>query len=55
MKVLGAFILLALVSITGAAGQTAAPVARTADGQPDIQGYWTEAPGGAEAVNIETA
>jgi ABC-type enterobactin transport system permease subunit len=26
----------------GAAGQTTAPVARTPDGQPDIQGYWTE-------------
>jgi hypothetical protein len=28
---------------------------RTADGQPDIQGFWTEEPGGPEAVNIETA
>ena len=28
---------------------------RTADGQPDIQGFWTEQPGGPEAVNIETA
>jgi hypothetical protein len=54
MKVLGAFILLAVVTTTGAAGQTAAPVARTPDGQPDIQGYWTEAPGGPEAVNVET-
>jgi len=29
--------------------------ARTPDGQPDIQGFWTEEAGGAEAVNIETA
>jgi len=28
---------------------------RVADGQPDIQGFWTEEPGGPEAVNIETA
>ena len=28
---------------------------RTADGQPDIQGFWTEEAGGPEAVNIETA
>jgi hypothetical protein len=28
---------------------------RTADGQPDIQGFWTEEPGGPEAVNVETA
>src|SRR6476469_10794792 len=55
MKVLGAFILLAIVTITGAAGQTAAPVSRTADGPPDIQGYWTEEAGGPEAVNVETA
>lgn len=29
--------------------------ARTPDGQPDIQGFWTEEAGGADAVNIETA
>jgi hypothetical protein len=29
--------------------------ARTPDGQPDIQGFWTEEPGTNEAVNIETA
>ena len=29
--------------------------ARTPDGQPDIQGFWTEEPGTREAVNIETA
>jgi hypothetical protein len=28
---------------------------RTAEGQPDIQGFWTEEAGGPEAVNIETA
>jgi hypothetical protein len=28
---------------------------RTADGQPDIQGFWTEEAGGPEAVNVETA
>jgi hypothetical protein len=28
---------------------------RISDGQPDIQGFWTEEPGGPEAVNIETA
>jgi hypothetical protein len=28
---------------------------RTSDGQPDIQGFWTEEPGGPEAVNVETA
>ena len=38
----------------GAAGQTTAPVARTPDGQPDIPGYWTDAPGGPDAVNVET-
>jgi hypothetical protein len=27
---------------------------RTPDGQPDIQGFWDEAPGGANAVNVET-
>jgi hypothetical protein len=27
---------------------------RTADGQPDIQGFWREAPGGANGTNIET-
>lgn len=25
------------------------------DGQPDIQGFWSEEPGGPEAVNVETA
>ena len=41
-------------------GQTAAAAAkpwqppRTPDGQPDIQGYWTEEAGGPEAVNVET-
>ncbi len=29
--------------------------ARTPDGQPDIQGFWTEEAGTREAVNIETA
>jgi hypothetical protein len=28
---------------------------RTPDGQPDIQGFWTEEAGGPEAVNVETA
>ena len=28
---------------------------RTTDGQPDIQGFWTEEVGGPEAVNVETA
>lgn len=46
----GVFLYLA----AAAAAQTA-PVPRTADGQPDIQGYWTEEPGGPEAVNVETA
>ena len=27
---------------------------RTPDGQPDIQGFWSEEPGGADAVNVET-
>jgi len=27
---------------------------RLSDGQPDIQGFWTEQPGGPEAVNVET-
>jgi len=53
MKGLAAFVLLAVFTITGAAAQTAAPVARTPDGQPDIQGYWTEQAGGPEAVNVE--
>jgi hypothetical protein len=53
MKVLAACVLLAILTITGAAAQTAAPVARTPDGQPDIQGYWTEEPGGPDAVNVE--
>jgi hypothetical protein len=42
MKVLAASVLLAIGTITGAAAQAVAPVARTPDGQPDIQGYWTE-------------
>jgi hypothetical protein len=42
MKGLAAFVLLAVFTITGAAAQTAAPVARTPDGQPDIEGYWSE-------------
>src|SRR5690349_8387731 len=42
-----------LLLAPGAAAQTAAPVSRTADGQPDIQGFWTEAPGGPDAVNVE--
>ena len=47
---------LSLGFTTGAfAQQRTAPVARTPDGQPDIQGYWTEEPGGPEAVNVETA
>src|SRR5258706_6023216 len=47
---------MSLCSTTGAfAQQRTAPVARTPDGQPDIQGFWTEAPGGPEAVNVETA
>jgi hypothetical protein len=29
--------------------------ARTADGQPDIQGFWTEEQGGADGTNIETS
>ena len=37
------------------AQQRPAPVSRTPDGQPDIQGYWTEETGGPEAVNVETA
>jgi len=55
MKTVAAFALLAVVTITGAAAQTPAPVSRTPDGQPDIQGYWTEETGGPEAVNVETA
>jgi hypothetical protein len=55
MKTVAAFALLAVVTITGAAAQTAAPVSPTPDGQPDIQGYWTEETGGPEAVNVETA
>ncbi len=47
---------MSLCFTTGAfAQQRTAPVARTPDEQPDIQGYWTEAPGGPEAVNVETA
>ena len=53
MKILAASVLLALGTITGAAAQTAAPVARTPDGQLDIQGYWTEEAGGPDAVNVE--
>jgi hypothetical protein len=55
MKILAASVLLAIVTTTGAAAQTAAPGSRTPDGQPDIQGYWTEEAGGPEAVNVETA
>jgi hypothetical protein len=55
MKILPASVLLAIVTTTGAAAQTAAPVSRTPDGQPNIQGYWTEEAGGPEAVNVETA
>jgi hypothetical protein len=38
------------------AGQGKAPFTplRLSDGQPDIQGFWTEEPGGPEAVNVET-
>jgi hypothetical protein len=47
---------MSLSFVTGAfAQQREAPVARTPDGQPDIQGYWTEEQGGPEAVNVETA
>jgi hypothetical protein len=53
MKILAPSVLLALGTITGAAAQTAAPVARTPDGQLDIQGYWTEEAGGPDAVNVE--
>src|SRR4029450_10596739 len=53
MKVLAASVLLALATINGATAQTAAPVARTPGSQPDLQGYWTEEPGGPEAVNVE--
>ena len=53
MKVLAASVLLAIGTITGAAAQAVAPVARTPDGQPDIQGYWTEEAGGPDAVNVE--
>jgi len=53
MKALAGSVLLVLGTITGAAAQTAAPVARTPDGQPDIQGYWTEEAGGPDAVNVE--
>ena len=37
-----------------AAAVAQTPLPRTPDGQPDIQGYWTEAPGGPDAVNVET-
>lgn len=40
--------------LTCAAFAQAPPLPRTPDGQPDIQGYWTEAPGGPDAVNVET-
>jgi len=53
MKVLAASVLLAIGTITGAAARAVAPVARTPDGQPDIQGYWTEEAGGPDAVNVE--
>jgi hypothetical protein len=43
---------LSLVLATAVSAQTT-PIARTADGQPDIQGYWTEQAGGPEAVNVE--
>lgn len=46
-------IALSLVFATAVSAQTT-PIARTPDGQPDIQGYWTEAPGGPDAVNVET-
>lgn len=48
-------VLTALVCLNppAAAGQTWQPP-RTPDGQPDIQGYWTEEAGGPDAVNIET-
>ena len=39
----------------GAPPAPAPPLKHTSDGQPDIQGYWTEKPGGPEAVNVETA
>jgi hypothetical protein len=45
---------MSLCLATGAFAQGKAPVARTRDGQPDIQGYWTEKAGGPEAVNVET-
>ena len=44
---------MSLCLATGAFAQSTAPVARMPDGQPDIQGYWTEEPGGPEAVNVE--
>ena len=47
---------MSLSFVTGAfAQERTAPVSRTPDGQPDIQGYWTEEQGGPEAVNVETA
>src|SRR5947207_14931906 len=45
-------LVLSLALATAVSAQTT-PIARTPDGQPDIQGYWTEAPGGPEAVNVE--
>jgi hypothetical protein len=35
-------------------GQKAYVPARLSDGQPDIQGYWGNAPGGPDSVNVET-
>ncbi len=51
---------LAMLTPTAVVAQTPAERkawtgARTPDGQPDIQGFWTEEAGTREAVNIETA
>ena len=54
-----AAVIVAAASVSVEAQGSAAPKkdyvpARLSDGQPDIQGYWTERKGGPEAVNVET-
>ena len=52
-----ALVFLAAGSVAGQAPRTPAKPwdpPRTPDGQPDIQGFWSEEDGGADPVNVET-